>query len=100
MATVDMLVGQKVTLAIIKTKSGIDADLVGTPTWTTSNDAIASVTPAADGLTCEVAAKSTGSATVTASAQGSGALTANHTIQIAANNLADAIALTVQLQPK
>ena len=96
MATVNLLIGQKATLAIIKTKNGIDADLVGIPTWTTSNDAIAGINPAVDGLTCEVTAKAAGSATVTATAQGAGALTANHTITVTASNLATAIALTVQ----
>ncbi len=99
MATVNLLIGQKVTLAIIKTKSGVDADLVGVPTWSTSNNAIAGVNPATDGLTCEVTAKAAGSATVTANAQGAGALSANHTITVAASNLATALALTVQQSP-
>jgi len=96
MADIDMLVGQKVILAIVATKSSLSADLVGIPTWTTSNDSIAGINPATDGRTCEVTAKGTGSATVTANAQGSGALSANHTIQVAANNLATALSLTVQ----
>lgn len=102
MATVNMLVGQKVTLAIIKTKNGMDADIIGTPFWSSSDSTIAVVTPASDGLTCEVTALATGSATVTASAQGSGPLTANHTIQVAAvnTNLATAMSLTVQSPPE
>lgn len=100
MATIDMLVGQKTVLAIVATKTNLAANLVGIPQWTTSDDTIAGLNPADDGLTCEVTAKKTGSATVTASAQGSGALSANHTITVAANNLADAISLTVQQLPQ
>lgn len=100
MAIVNMIVGQKVVLAIVATKNSLDADLIGTPTWTTTNDTIAGISPAADGRTCEVTAKSTGSATVTANAQGAGALNANHTITVTANNLATALALTVQSPPQ
>jgi len=100
MATVNMIVGQKVILAIVKTKNSLDADLVGTPQWSTADATIAGIDPAPDGLTCEVTAKKAGSAVVTANAQGSGALSANHTISVTANNLADAIALTVQSPPQ
>lgn len=100
MATVEMIVGQKVVLAIVATNSNLDADLVGTPTWTSSNTAIAGILPSPDGRTCEVTAKSTGSATVTASAQGAGALSANHTINVTANNLATALSLTLQSPPQ
>ena len=99
MATVELLSGQKVVLALVATRNRIAADLVGTPAWTTSDASIAGILPAADGLTCEVTAKATGSATVTASAQGSGALNANHTINVTANNLADALAITIQAPP-
>lgn len=100
MAVVNMVVGQKVVLAIVATKNSLDADLVGPPTWTTSDATIAGINPAADGRTCEVTAKATGSATVTASAQGAGALNANHTITVTANNLATALSLTVQSPPQ
>lgn len=101
MATVDMLVGQKVIMALVKTKSGIDADIVGAPRWVTSNDAIVGVNPTDDGLTCEVTAKSVGSATVTATAQGATALNANHTIAVTAvsTNLATSLGITVQQAP-
>ena len=95
-----MLVGQKVILAIVKTKNRLDADLVGTPQWNTADATIAGIEPAADGLTCQVTAKKTGSAVVTATAQGTGALSANHTIVVTANNLADAMSLTVQSPPQ
>jgi len=100
MATVNMIVGQKVILAIVPTKSSLAADVVGTPQWVTANAAITGLLPAPDGRTCEVTAKATGSAVVTASAQGSGALSANHTIQVAAGNLATALSLTVQSPPQ
>lgn len=100
MATVNMVLGQKVVLAIVATASNLSADLVGVPAWLTSNDAIATISPAADGRTCVVTAKGTGSATVTANAQGTGALSANHTIQVAASNLATAMSLTVQSPPQ
>lgn len=99
MATIPMIVGQKVVLAIVATANNLDADLVGTPTWTTSDDSIATINPAADGRTCEVTAKGTGSATVTANAQGTGALSANHTILVTASNLASAMSLTIQSPP-
>lgn len=99
MATVQMIVGQKVVLAIVATKNSLDADLVGTPTWTTSDATVAGIDPAADGRTCEVTAKKTGSATVTANAQGATSLNANHTINVTANNLATALGLTIQSPP-
>jgi len=102
MATINMLVGQKVTLAIVKTAGSIDADVIGTPTWATANSALVGLLPAPDGLTCEVSAKAAGSTTVTASALGTSVLTANHTIAITAvtTNLATAIALTVESPPQ
>jgi hypothetical protein len=100
MATINMLVGQKATLAIIKTKNSLDAELVGTPTWTTGNPALVGLNPAPDGLTCEISAKGTGSTTVTANAQGAGALSANHTVTITADNLATALALTLEKPPE
>jgi len=99
MANVNVIVGQKVVLATVPTKSNLAADLVGSPTWITSDATVASIDPSPDGRTCQVTAKKTGSATVTASAQGAGALSANHTIVVTANNLATALALTVQSPP-
>ena len=100
MATVDMLVGQKVTLAIVPTVSNADADLTGTPSWVSADATVASVNPAADGRTCEVTAKKVGSAVVTATAQGITSLNANHTINVTASNLATAIVLTIQQPPQ
>lgn len=99
MATVEMLVGQKVVLALVPTANNLAADLVGIPTWTTSDATVAGIDPAADGRTCQVTAKKTGSATVTANAQGTGALNANHTILVTANNLATALGITIQSPP-
>lgn len=99
MATVNMLVGQKVVLALVPTNSNLAADLVGIPTWTTSDDTVASIDPADDGRTCQVTAKKAGSATVTANAQGTGALSANHTISVTGANLANALGITVQSPP-
>lgn len=99
MANVNMLVGEKVVLAAVPTKNNLSADLVGIPTWTTSDATIAGLDPADDGRTCQVTAKKTGSATVTVNAQGAGALSANHTIVVTANNLATALGVTVQSPP-
>jgi hypothetical protein len=101
MATINMLVGQKVTLSIIPTKSGIDADLEGIPTWVAGNPALLGLLPAADGRTCEVSAKAVGSTTVTANAQGASPLSANHTIAVAAasSDLATAISLALEQPP-
>lgn len=99
MATVEMLVGQKVTLALVPTANNLSADLVGIPTWTTSDDTVAGILPADDGRTCLVTAKKAGTSTVTANAQGTGALSANHTISVAASNLATALGITVQSPP-
>ncbi|MGD9726568.1 MAG: hypothetical protein AB7L09_01250 [Nitrospira sp.] len=99
MANINVIVGQKVVLAVVPTKNSLAADLVSTPTWTTTDDTVAGIDPAADGRTCQVTAKKTGSATVTVNAQGAGALSANHTIVVAANNLATALGLTVQSPP-
>jgi len=97
-----MLVGQKVVLALVKTKNSLDADIVGIPRWTTANAAIADVEAADDGLTCQVTAKSAGSAAVTVNAIGASALNASHTIAVAAasTNLATAVAITVQSPPQ
>jgi len=100
MATVNMIVGQKVILALVPTKSSLAADVVGTPQWSTANAAITGLLPAPDGRTCVVTAITTGSAVVTANAQGAGALSANHTILVTANNLATALAVTVQSPPQ
>lgn len=99
MAVIEMLVGQKLVVAALPTAGGIDADIVGKPLWSTSNAAIAVITPSADGRTCEVTAKSAGSATVGVSAQGASPLSASHTVQVSASNLATAIELTVQQPP-
>lgn len=95
MATINMLIGQKVTLAVVKTKAGIDADVVGIPSWSTTDATVAVISPSTDGLTCEVTAKASGSATVAVAAQGSGALNASHTVQVGSSNLADAVAITM-----
>jgi hypothetical protein len=99
MANVDILVGEKVRLSIVPTLTNIDADLVGTPTWSAASSVIAHLQPADDGLTCLVTGKSVGSTVVTASALGASALTANHNIVVAASNLANAIVLTVERNP-
>ena len=99
MATVEMLVGQKVVLSLVPTAGALAADLVGIPTWSTGDATVAGIDPAPDGRTCQVTAKKTGSATVTANAQGTGALSANHTILVTANNLATALGITVQSPP-
>jgi hypothetical protein len=96
MAIVNMIVGQKVILAVVPTTNNLAADLVGTPTWITSSAAVAGVIPAPGGRTAEVTAKSVGSATVTVNAVGAGALIANHTITVTANNLATAMEVTVR----
>ena len=99
MATVNILVGDKVVLSVIKTKNGLDADLVGTPTWVAATPTIVDLAPADDGLTCEVTGKAVGSSVVTCNALGASALSANHTVAVAAANLATALSLSLQSPP-
>lgn len=104
MATVTMLPGQQFNLSAIKTlATGADGKLVGKPSWTTSDATLVLLTPAADGLTCNVKSKGpTGSCTVTCSAQGAAPLSANVTVTIAAaaTGLASALALGVDGPPR
>jgi hypothetical protein len=95
MANVNLLVGERAKLSIVPTIGDIDADLVGIPTWSTADPGIVHLDPAEDGRTCVVTGKAVGSSVTTASAQGAGALTANHTVVVAASNLATAIVLSV-----
>lgn len=102
MATINMLVGQSVTLAAVKTLNGADAPLTGPPAWSTSDATKLNLVPSSDGLSCRVISKGpTGSATVTCTASGTGVLTATHTIAVAATStaLANALAITVQSPP-
>lgn len=103
MATVNMLVGQSVVLNAVTTKNGIDAPVVGVPVWTTSDSTKVGLEPTADGNSCKVKSKGpTGSCTVTCTAiGGSGTITANHTVTIAATStgLATALAITVSGPP-
>ena len=98
---ITMLPLQKVTLSSIRTKDGIAAR-TGVPQWTTSDATLVALTPSLDGSTCEVKAKGpTGSCTVTCSAAGATALTANETITIASatTNLATAMSLAANGPP-
>ena len=99
MATINILVGDKITLSAIPTKNSIDADLVGIPTWVAAAPAVVHLEPADDGLTCVVTGKSAGSSLVTCNAQGASPLSANHTVAVAANNLATALSLSVKSPP-
>jgi len=100
MADIDILVGEKVQLSIVPTLVDIDAELVGTPTWVAAAPAVVHLDPSEDGRTCVVTGRAVGSSVVTANAIGAGALSANHTVVVAASNLADAIVLTVERNPE
>lgn len=99
MANVDILVGEKIKLSIVPTLADLDADLLGTPTWVAADPTVVHLLPAPDGRTCEVTGKKAGSSLVTANAVGASALSANHTVVVAASNLADAITLSVENLP-
>ena len=101
MATINILVGQRVVLAALPTKGNISADLVGVPTWVATTPAKIGLEPSADGRTCEVIGKEAGTSVLTCSAQGAAPLAANHTISVAAvaSDLATALSLTVQSPP-
>lgn len=62
---------QNIELAVIaKTKKGHPAQIEGTPVWTSSNEAIAKVTAAEDGLSAQVSANTElGDAIITVKAQ-------------------------------
>ena len=95
MANVNLIVGEKAKLSIVPTLNDIDADIVGIPTWTTADPTIVHLAPAEDGRTCVVTGKKAGSSVTTVAAQGVSALTANHTVVVAASNLADTLVLSV-----
>ena len=97
MANINILVGQKVKLSIVPTVAKLEADLVGIPTWVAADPSKVGIAPAEDGLTCVVTGRAAGSSAVTATALGATSLNANHTIVVAASNLADAIALTAEI---
>lgn len=103
MATVNMLAGQSVTLTAVTTKSSIDAPVLGVPVWSTSDSTKVGLEPTPDGYSCKVKSKGpTGSCTVTCTAiGGSGTISANHTISIAAvsSGLATAIVITTAGPP-
>ena len=99
MANIEILVGEKVQLSIVPTLGGVDADIVGVPTWVAATPAKVHLNPSEDGRTCVVTGKVAGSSVVTVNAIGSGAITANHTVVVSANNLATALALTVERFP-
>lgn len=99
MATITLLPGQKVVLAARTTKSSVNAPIVGLPVWTNSDATLVSITPSVDGRTCEVRSKGgLGSATVTCTATGAGAITDNVTITIVAATTPLATALTIGAQ--
>jgi hypothetical protein len=102
MATIDILVGQKVTLSTVATRTKIAAELVGIPVWTTGDATVTGLVPAEDGLSCVVWGKKVGSTAVTCNAQGTTSLSANHTVAVAAaaNILANELVLTVARQPE
>jgi len=50
--------------------AGATVPVVGTPTWTVDNSAVATVVPAAGGLSAVVTAVAVGTATVTVTAEG------------------------------
>ena len=99
MANIEILVGEKVQLAIIPTLGGVDADIIGTPTWLAGTPANVHLFPSDDGRTCVVTGKAAGSSVVTASALGASAISANHTVVVSANNLATALAVSVERFP-
>lgn len=96
MANVNIVIGQKVKLAIVPTLSSLNAPISGIPTWVAADLSKVSITPAEDGRTCVVVGKAAGTSVVTASAVGASALTANHSIVVAAVALADAMTLSVE----
>lgn len=97
MATINMLVGQSITLNVVPFLGDVKGTLSGTPIWSTANSALVGLTPSDDGRSCKVTAKAAGSTTVTCNAVGSAPLSANHTVTIAAasTGLADSIELSV-----
>lgn len=101
MATINMLVGQNVTLNVVPTLASLEAPIVGVPLWTTANPALIGLAPSTDGRSCKVYGKAAGTTTVTCGALGASPLSANHTVVVAAvaSALADAITLTVQKPP-
>ncbi len=73
---------QKITLAVApKTASGNVATLDGPPTWTVSDEAVAELVVAEDGLSATVVAKTAGAVQVTVTADAD--LDANETREIA-----------------
>ena len=71
MTQVKITTTQKVNIvATFEDMDGIAVDVVGTPVWASSNPAIATVSPATDGLSCDVLSVAPGTAQITVTAEG------------------------------
>lgn len=101
MATINMLVGQNVTLNVVPTLANTEAPILGVPLWSTADATLIGLVPSADGRSCKVYGKAAGTTTVTCNAVGAAPLSANHTVVVAAvaSALASAMTLTVQKPP-
>jgi hypothetical protein len=62
--------GTSTATVVYDDKAGAVAPIVGVPTWAVDNPAIATVTPAADGMSAEVTAVAVGTANITVTAEG------------------------------
>ena len=62
--------GISTTTVTYQDKAGSNVPVVGAPTWAVDNSAIATVVPAADGLSAVVTGVAVGTATVTVTAEG------------------------------
>lgn len=59
-----------VVTAVFEDASGAPRKVVGTPAWASSDTSIATVTPAADGLSASIVGVAPGTATITVKAEG------------------------------
>jgi hypothetical protein len=92
-ATLNMQPGEMDTLNVFGLVAPNPGAIVGTPTWSSSNIAVAQVGPARDGRTCQVIARGAGTATITVNAQGATALSGSVTVVVAAQALATSLGI-------
>jgi uncharacterized protein YjdB len=86
--------GEPKTLRAEITRAGQPARVEGVPVWSSSNPAVLTVTPAADGLTAVVTSVAPGEAEVTLTASAGGAPLAAPPFAVAVSlPLADALAI-------